>query len=37
LREVLVWAYRVVYRFRYDVVEIVTIFHSARTFPANDE
>jgi plasmid stabilization system protein ParE len=36
VREVIVGAYRVVYRYRHDAVEIATIFHSARLFPAND-
>ena len=36
VREVIVGAYRIVYRYRHDIVEITTIFHSARLFPAND-
>jgi toxin ParE1/3/4 len=36
MREVIVGAYRIVYRWRYDAVEITTIFHGARLFPAND-
>lgn len=36
LREVLIGAYRIVYRHRHDVVEIVTIFHGSRLFQGND-
>lgn len=36
MREVIVGAYRIVYRYRHDTVEITTIFHGARLFPAND-
>lgn len=36
LREIIVGAYRIVYRARHDVVEIVTIFHGSRLFPGND-
>ena len=34
IREVLVNPYRVVYRFRGKAVEIVTVFHASRSFPA---
>ena len=34
LRELIIRPYRVVYRLKGDVVEIVTVFHSARMFPA---
>jgi addiction module RelE/StbE family toxin len=33
IREVIVRDYRVVYRLRHDVAEILTVFHGARTFP----
>lgn len=33
LREVIHGSYRVVYRLKPDVVEIVTVFHGARRFP----
>lgn len=33
LRELIVRPYRIVYRLRGDVVEIVTVFHSARLLP----
>jgi len=33
IREVIVRPYRIVYRFRGDVVEIATVFRSARQFP----
>lgn len=33
LRELVVRPYRIVYRLRGDVVEIVTVFHSARLLP----
>lgn len=36
VREVIVGAYRVVYRCRPDAVEVVTIFHGARQLRAND-
>ncbi len=36
VREVIAGAYRVVYRYRHDTVEIVTIFHGARLLRAND-
>ena len=36
VREVIVGAYRVVYRHRQDAVEIATIFHGARLFRGND-
>jgi plasmid stabilization system protein ParE len=36
VRELLVGAYRIVYRCRRDAVEIVTIFHGARLFRGND-
>ncbi len=36
LREVIVGAYRVLYRYRHDVVEIVTILHGARLLRAGD-
>lgn len=36
VREVIVGAYRVVYRYRHDTVEIATIFHGARLFRGND-
>jgi toxin ParE1/3/4 len=36
VREIIVGAYRIVYRYRRDTVEIITIFHGARLFPAND-
>ena len=32
LREVIHGNYRIVYRLRFDLVEIVTVFHSARLF-----
>lgn len=35
IREVLVNPYRVVYRFRGKTVEIVTVFHASRSFPAD--
>ncbi len=34
LRELIVRPYRIVYRLRGDVVEVVTVFHSARLLPA---
>ena len=34
--EVIVGAYRIVYRYRHDAVEIATIFHGARLFRRND-
>jgi plasmid stabilization system protein ParE len=36
VRELIVGAYRIVYRQRLDAVEIVTIFHGARLFRGND-
>lgn len=36
LREVIVGAYRIIYRYRHDAIEITTILHGARLFPAND-
>ena len=36
VREVIVGAYRIVYRCRHDSVEIATIFHGAQRLPAND-
>jgi plasmid stabilization system protein ParE len=36
LASIIVGAYRIVYRYRHDTVEITTIFHGARRFPAND-
>jgi toxin ParE1/3/4 len=33
IREVIVPPYRIVYRFRVDVVEIVTVFRGSRGFP----
>jgi addiction module RelE/StbE family toxin len=33
LREVIVRDYRIVYRLRRDVAEILTVFHGARLFP----
>ena len=33
LRELVVRPYRLVYRLRGDVVEVVTVFHAARMFP----
>jgi toxin ParE1/3/4 len=36
VREIIVGAYRIVYRYRHDTVEIITVFHGARLFPAND-
>jgi plasmid stabilization system protein ParE len=33
LREVVIRNYRVVYRLRRDVAEILTVFHGARSFP----
>jgi plasmid stabilization system protein ParE len=36
VREIVVGAYRIVYRYRHDTVEVTTIFHSARLYPAND-
>jgi toxin ParE1/3/4 len=36
VREILVGAYRVVYRYRRDTIELVTIFHGARLFRGND-
>jgi addiction module RelE/StbE family toxin len=33
LRELVVRPYRLVYRLRSDVVEVVTVFHAARMFP----
>ena len=36
VREVIVGAYRVVYRYRHETVEIATIVHGARIHPAND-
>lgn len=35
VREIIVGAYRIVYRYRHDLVEIATVFHSARLFPPN--
>ena len=35
IREVMVGPFRVVYRYRGDSVEIVTVFRSARMFPAD--
>lgn len=37
LREVIIRPYRVVYRLRDDAVQIVTVFHAARTLPSTDE
>ena len=34
IREVIVSPYRIVYRFRKRVVEVVTVFRSSRQFPA---
>jgi toxin ParE1/3/4 len=34
LREIIVSPFRIVYRLRGDVVEVVTVFHSARVLPA---
>ena len=34
LRELIVRPYRLVYRVRGDAIEIVTVFHAARTVPA---
>lgn len=36
IRELLVGTYRVVYRHRRDVIEIMTIFHESRLFRQND-
>jgi toxin ParE1/3/4 len=36
VREIIVGAYRVVYRYRHDIIEIATIFHGARLFREND-
>jgi toxin ParE1/3/4 len=36
VRELIVGAYRIVYRHRRDAVEIATIFHGARLFRGND-
>lgn len=36
IRELIVGAYRVVYQYRQGIVEISTIFHSARLFRVND-
>jgi plasmid stabilization system protein ParE len=36
VRELIVGAYRIVYRHRRDAVEVVTIFHGARLFRGND-
>jgi addiction module RelE/StbE family toxin len=33
VREIIVRDYRVVYRLRHGVAEILTVFHGARTFP----
>jgi toxin ParE1/3/4 len=35
VREIIVGAYRIVYRYRHDLVEIATVFHSARLFPSS--
>lgn len=37
IREVIVGAYRVVYRLRNDLVEIATVFRSSRLFPDSIE
>jgi toxin ParE1/3/4 len=37
LREVIVGAYRVVYRTRSGTVEVLTVFHGARLFPSTTE
>jgi addiction module RelE/StbE family toxin len=37
LREVILGSYRIVYRLREDSVEILTVFHGARLFPAAAE
>lgn len=36
VREIIVGAYRVVYRYRHGIIEIATIFHGARLFREND-
>jgi toxin ParE1/3/4 len=36
VRELIVGAYRVVYRYRHNTVEITTIFHGSRLFRQND-
>jgi plasmid stabilization system protein ParE len=36
IREVLVGSYRIVYRYRSDIIEIMTIFHGSRLFRQND-
>jgi len=36
VREVIVGAYRVIYRYRHDTVEIATIFHGARLLRKGD-
>jgi toxin ParE1/3/4 len=36
VRELIVGAYRIVYRHRHDAVEIVTIFHGSRLLRGND-
>jgi toxin ParE1/3/4 len=37
IREVIVGPFRVVYRYRLDVVEIATVFRGTRVFPAIDK
>jgi plasmid stabilization system protein ParE len=33
LRELIVRPYRLVYRLRGDIIEVVTVFHAARMYP----
>ena len=35
IREVIVEAYRVVYRYRGDAAEVITVFRGSRSFPAD--
>jgi toxin ParE1/3/4 len=36
VRELIVGAYRIVYRYRHETVEVVTIFHGSRLLRGND-